>query len=92
MLEWARNLDIGAWFVLKYNAQENQVQYAWRSPLGHLHLFASNLGRSYLIQTVRVAAYLQAALLEPQEREPLTQRATRNALGKLEAHPERLLA
>ena len=92
MLEWARNLDLGAWFVLNYNAQETQVQYAWRSPLGHLHLFASNLGRSYLIQTVRVAAYLQAALLEPQEREPLTQRATRNALGKIEAHPERLLA
>lgn len=92
MLEWARNLDLGAWFVLKYNAQEAQVQYVWRSPLGHLHLFASSVGRSYLIQTVRVAAYLQAALLEPQEREPLTVRATRDALGKIEANPERLLA
>ena len=92
MLEWARNLDLGAWFVLKYKAQEAQVQYVWSSPLGHLHLFASNVGRSYLIQTVRVAAYLQAALLEPQEREPLTLRATRNALGKLEANPARLLA
>lgn len=92
MLEWARSLDIGAWFVLNYNSHEIQVQYAWRSPLGHLHLFASNVGRSYLIQTVRVAAYLQAALLEPQEREPLTQRATRHALGKIEANPERLLA
>jgi hypothetical protein len=55
-------------------------------------LFASNLGRSYLIQTVRLAAYLQAGLLEPQEREPLTLRATRKALGKIEANPERLLA
>lgn len=91
MLEWAHGLDLGAWFVLNFNAQEIQVQYVWRSPLGHLHLFASNLGRSYLIQTVRLAAYLQAGLLEPQEREPLTLRATRNALGKIEANPERLL-
>jgi hypothetical protein len=92
MLEWSRSLDMGAWFVLKFNAQETQVQYVWHSPLGHLHLFASNLGRSYLIQTVRLAAYLQAGLLEPQEREPLTLRATRKALGKIEANPERLLA
>lgn len=92
MLEWAHSLDLGAWFVLNFNAQETQVQYVWRSPLGHLHLFASNLGRSYLIQTVRLAAYLQAGLLEPQERESLTLRATRNALGKIEANPERLLA
>lgn len=92
MLEWARSLDLGAWFVLNFNAQETQVQYVWRSPLGHLHLFASNLGRSYLIQTVRLAAYLQAELLEPQEREPLTLRATRDAFRKIEANPERLLA
>jgi hypothetical protein len=91
MLEWARGLDLGAWFVLNFNAQETQVQYVWRSPLGHLHLFASNLGRSYLIQTVRLAAYLQAGLLEPQERESLTLRATRSAFGKIEANPARLL-
>lgn len=91
MMEWARDLDLGAWFVLNFNHQQAQVQYAWRSPLGHLHLFASNLGRSYLIQTVRLAAYLQAGLLEPQERESLTLRATRNAFGKIEANPERLL-
>lgn len=92
MMEWAHGLDLGAWFVLKFNAQETQVQYVWRSPLGHLHLFASNLGRSYLIQTVRLAAYLKAGLLEPQEREPLTMRATRSAFSKIEANPERLLA
>jgi len=34
---------------------------------------------------------LQSGLLEPQEEESLTVRATRNALGKLEANPERLL-
>ncbi len=92
MLEWARDLVLGSWFVLSFNAQESQVQYVWRSPLGHLHLFASNLGRSYLIQTVRLAAYLQVGLLEPQETESLTMRATRHAMRKIEANPERLLA
>lgn len=91
MLEWARDLDLGAWFRLDHNGKVAQVQYVWRSPMGHLHLFASSVGHSYLIQTVRLAAYLQSGLLEPQESEPLMQRATRDALGKLEANPERLL-
>jgi hypothetical protein len=91
-LDWARQLDIGAWFTLTFKAQRIQIQYVWRSPLGHLHLFGSGTARSYLIQSARLAAYIQARLLEPQEREPLTLRATRNAMSKLEAHPERLLA
>ena len=92
MMEWVRGLDIGAWFTLKYDAQDSSVQYVWRSPKGYLHLFASNVGRSYLIQSVRVAGYLQAGLLEPQEREPLTMRATRDAMSKIEANPTCLLA
>ena len=92
MLEWARDLDLGAWFRLEYHKQMAQVQYVWRSPLGHLHLFASSVGQSYLIQTVRLAAYLQASLMEPQEAEPLTQRATRDAIGKLEAQADPLSA
>ncbi len=91
MMEWARDLDLGSWFMLDHNARIAQVQYVWRSPLGHLHLFASAVGRSYLIQTVRLAAYLQAGLLQPQEEESLTVRATRDAVGKIEANPERLL-
>jgi len=92
MMEWVRGLGLGSWFVLKYGGQELSVQYAWRSPQGYLHLFASSVGRSYLIQSVRIAGYLQAGLLEPQEREPLTLRATRDAMSKLEAEPTRLLA
>ena len=65
-------------------AQAYQLQLAVRQ-------LRRALGEPDLIQTVRVAAYLQAALLEPQEREPLTQRATRHAIGKIEANPERLL-
>ena len=92
MLQWAASLALGAWFTLDHNRQRAQVQYVWRSPLGHLHLFANSLGHSYLIQTGRLAAYLQAELLTPAEDEPLMLRATRDALGKIQANPERLLA
>ena len=92
MLAWARELQLGAWFTLDHNGRVAQVQFAWRSERKHLNLFASTAGHSYLIQAGRLAAYLQAGLLLPQEEETLTVRATRDALAKLEANPQRLLA
>ena len=91
MLVWAQELQLGAWFTLNHNAHTDQVQLVWRSQRKQLHLLASNTGHSYLMQTRRLAAYLQAGLLLPQEQETLTERATRDALIKLEANPERLL-
>jgi hypothetical protein len=92
MLAWAQELQLGHWFMLDHNRQVNRVQFAWRSERKQLHLFAAMDGRSYLIQARRLAAYLQAGLLVPQEEEALTLRATRDALAKLDANPERLLA
>lgn len=92
MLAWAHELQLGSWYTLDHNHQITQVQFAWRSDKKHLNLFASTTGKSYLIQGGRLAAYLQAGLLLPQEEEALTVRATRDALAKLEANPERLLA
>lgn len=91
MRAWAQELEVGSWFTLDHNGRVAQVQFVWRSDRKHLNLFASSDGRSYLIQAARLAAYLQAGLLLPQEEETLTVRATRDALGKLEANPERLL-
>ena len=91
MQAWAQELELGSWFTLDHNGRVAQVQFVWRSDRKHLNLFASTDGRSYLVQAGRLAAYLQAGLLLPQEEEALTVRATRNALGKLEANPERLL-
>jgi len=91
MQAWAQELELGAWFTLDHNSRVNQVQFVWRSERKHLNLFASTDGRSYLIQAGRLAAYLQAGLLLPQEEETLTVRATRDALVKLDANPERLL-
>jgi hypothetical protein len=92
MLAWAGELQLGSWYTLDHNSQITQVQFAWRSERKHLNLFASASGKSYLIQAGRLAAYLQAGLLLPQEDETLTVRATRDALAKIEANPERLLA
>jgi len=91
MQAWALELQLGSWFTLDHNGQVTQVQFVWRSERKHLNLFASTDGRSYLIQARRLAAYLQAGLLLPQEQETLTVRATRDALVKLSANPERLL-
>ena len=91
MQAWAQELQLGSWFTLDHNGQVAQVQFVWRSDRKHLNLFASTAGHSYLIQAGRLAAYLQAGLMFPQEEETLTVRATRDALGKLEANPERLL-
>lgn len=92
MLEWARDITLGSWFTLSYKSSTAQVQFVWRSPLGHLHLFADTLGHSYLFQTARLAAYLQSADLEPQEDESLMTRAARSALDKIQANPDLLLA
>jgi hypothetical protein len=91
MSAWAQELELGSWFTLDHNGQMAQVQFLWRSERKHLNLFAATNGRSYLIQAGRLAAYLQAGLLLPQEEEALTVRATRDALTKLAANPERLL-
>jgi len=92
MLAWAHELQVGNWFMLDHNGRASQVQFVWRSERKHLHLFAAPDGRKFLIQAGRLAAYLQAGLLVPAEEETLTVRATREALAKLDANPERLLS
>ena len=91
IVQWARQLDLGAWFNLDYQGGTVQVQYAWRSARGQLHLFSGSAGKNYLAQTQRLAAYLQAGLLVPLEDEALTVRATRDALAKLQVRPGELL-
>ena len=91
MLAWARELEIGTWFTLDWNGAQLRVQYVWRSARGQLHLLAAGSGRSFLVQTKRLAAYLQAGLLAPLEEEALTVRATRRAIRQLDAAPQALL-
>ena len=91
MVQWANELALGTWFTLDHNGSSAEVQYAWHSQRKQLHLFAAINGSTYLLQLRRLGAYLQAGLLVAQEEEGLTVRATRDALAKLAANPERLL-
>lgn len=91
VLAWVQALPLGAWFTLEHNAAKVSVQYVWQSARRQLHLFASASGHSYLIQLRRLAAYAQAGLLVGLDEEGLSLRATRDALTKLDANPERLL-
>lgn len=91
-LAWANELQPGNWFTLDHNGRVSQVQYAWASDRRQLHLFASSDGYCFLMPLRRLASYLQAGLIVPTEEEALTVRATRDALAKLDANPERLLS
>ena len=91
MIAWGLELQPGHWFSLEYNGAMHPVQFVWRSERKQLFLFAARSGGSYLFQRRRLAAFLQAGLLLPQEEEALSVRATRTAIQKLDADPERLL-
>lgn len=92
MLAWARELQVGSWYMLDYRGRVDPMQLAWRGMKRQLALFVSPQGRGVLFQLNRLAAFLQAGLLLPAQDEPLTVRATRNAMEKLEVDPTRLLS
>jgi hypothetical protein len=91
MLAWARELQVGSWYMLDYRDRNEPVQLAWQGLRKQLSLFVSASGRCVLFQQQRLAAFLQAGLLLPAQEEALTVRATRTALAKLDVDPSRLL-
>ena len=91
MLAWARELQVGSWYMLDYRGRNEAVQLAWQGLRKQLSLFVSASGRCVLFQQQRLAAFLQAGLLLPAQDEALTVRATRSALAKLDVNPSRLL-
>ncbi len=91
MVAWARELHVGSWYMLDYRNRNEAVQLAWQGMRRQLTLFVSPQGRGVLFQQNRLAAFLQAGLLVPAQDEPLTVRATRSAMEKLDGDPSRLL-
>ena len=91
MLAWARELQVGSWYMLDYRNRNEAVQLAWQGMRRQLTLFVSPQGRGVLFQQSRLAAFLQAGLLVPAQDESLTVRATRSAMAKLDVDPSRLL-
>ena len=91
MLAWARELQVGSWFMLERAGQREPVQLAWHGMRKQLSLFVTPQARCVLFQQHRLASYLQAGLIVPAQDEALTVRATRSALAKLDVDAERLL-
>jgi hypothetical protein len=91
MVAWARELQVGSWFMLDYRGRNEAMQLAWQGMRKQLALFVSAQGRCVLFQQQRLAAFLQAGLLLPAQDESLTVRATRSALAKLDVDASRLL-
>jgi Protein of unknown function (DUF1631) len=91
MLAWARELQVGSWYMLDYRNRNEAVQLAWQGMRRQLTLFVSPQGRGVLFQQNRLAAFLQAGLLVPAQDESLTVRATRSAMEKLDVDPSRIL-
>ena len=83
-------MTLGSWHRIDHNGMVDRVQFCWRSDKGQLFLFLSADGNAYLFQRKGLAAYLNTALLLPAEEEALTVLATRDALSKLEANPDRV--
>ena len=92
MLAWARELQVGSWYMLDYRGRNEAVQLAWRGQRRQMALFVTPQGRGVLFPLSRMAAFLQAGLLVAAQDEALTVKATRNALAKLDVDPSRLLA
>ena len=91
MLSWAKELQVGGWYMLDYRGRNEAVQLSWQGLRKQLTLFVSPQGRGILFQKHRLASFLQAGLLVPAQDESLTVRATRDALEKLNGDPSRLL-
>lgn len=92
MLAWARELQVGGWYMLDYRGRNEPVQLAWLGLQKKLSMFVTPQGRCVLFQQHRLASFLQAGLLLPAQDESLSVRATRSALVKLDVDPARLLA
>jgi len=91
MLSWARELQVGSWYMLEYRGRSDPAQLIWHGLRKQLSLFITSQGRCVLFQQHRLASYLQAGLLLPAQDEALTVRATRSALAKLDVDASKLL-
>jgi hypothetical protein len=92
MVAWARELQVGSWYMLDRGGHSEAVQLAWHGMRKQLSLFVTPQGRCVLFQQHRLASYLQAGLMLPAQDEALTVRATRSALAKLDVDASRLLS
>jgi hypothetical protein len=86
----AGELQVGSWHQFEFRGRSESVQLAWQGLRRQLSMFVSGSGRCVLVPLRELAIYLERQALRPAEDEPLTARATRNVLARLDARPELL--
>jgi hypothetical protein len=86
----AAELQVGSWHQFDFRGRSEAVQLAWQGLRRQLSMFVAGGGRCVLVPMRELAIYLERQALRPAEDEPLTARATRNVLARLDAHPELL--
>jgi hypothetical protein len=92
MVAWARELQVGSWYLFERGGHTEPVQLSWHGLRKQLSLFVTPKGRCVLFQQHRLASYLQAGLIVPALDEALTVRATRSALAQLDVDASRLMS
>jgi hypothetical protein len=88
----SRLLQVGSWHQLDFRGRSEPVQLAWQGLRRQLTMFVSAAGRCVLFPPRELAVYLERQALRPAEDEPLTARATRNVLARLDANPTLLVS
>jgi uncharacterized coiled-coil protein SlyX len=88
----ARELQVGSWHQFEFRGRSEPVQLAWQGLRRQLTMFVSGGGRCVLVPLRELATYLDRQALRPAEEEPLTARATRNVLARLDANPSLLVS
>ena len=88
----ARELQVGSWHQFEFRGRSEPVQLAWQGLRRQLTMFVSSGGRCVLVPLRELATYLDRQALRPAEEEPLTARATRNVLARLDANPSLLVS
>jgi hypothetical protein len=92
MVAWARELQVGSWYLFDRGGHTETVQLSWHGLRKQLSLFVTPKGRCVLFQQHRLASYLQGGLIVPAQDESLTVRATRSALANLDFDASRLMS
>jgi hypothetical protein len=90
MLAWARELQVGGWYMLDYRNRNEAVQLCWQGMRRQLTLFVSPQGRGVLFQQHRLAAFLAGRVARAGAGGIPDDPSDRSAMAKLDVDPSRL--
>ena len=90
MVAWARELQVGSWYMLDYRGRNEQVQLAWRGLRKQLTLFVSPQGPRHPVPAAPAGGFPAGRPAGAGAGRVAHRRATRSALAKLDVDPSRL--